>query len=194
MDKKYLLELMSKKEFDELKEILANEIVKPSDDFYDSSEDESTDIVVFNGKEEQWKEFGYKYKVSDFGRIKYRDTNYIIPQCHKDKNLYLDRSKWEEKCNRLNLSTVKISNEEEIYYKYIGPVWLDEIKEGEIISERMLAEKVFAERFNNNPKESLVIHHINNSEKDNRVQNLIYLPNTFHLEIHAYAKARMPLL
>ena len=135
MNKEFLLSLMEENDIDTLKNILVNELIKPTNGLFDSSFDENPDDIIYNNQIEQWRDYGKKYHISNFGRVKYFNTQYIIPQINKNKNLYLDRLKWEEKCKNFYIPTYKISNDTIIYYEYIKTLWLDELKENETISE-----------------------------------------------------------
>ena len=179
--KKYLLELIRNQNFAELKEILVQQITSPTNTFFDSSENYSDCDIAYNNCKEQWKKYGSKYQVSNLGRIKYKTTNFVIPQININQNLYLDKQKWKEKCYKFSINTIKISSYTKIYYEYIASTWLEEEKEA--------AKEGFKTMFKKNPKSRLEIHHINNCENDNRVDNLIYLNSYFHNEIHKIAKA-----
>ena len=150
MNKREKIDLLLKHAI-ELKNILDEEIKNPDNKEFDSSKFEGDKDL--DG--EIWKQTYTHYYASNYGRIKYKsDKGMIIPQRKQDGNLYLDREKWFKKCAENNIESIKISTEV-LVYTYI------------------------AEAFNLN-KEGYHIHHINRNGYDNRLENLLALPQWIH--------------
>ena len=150
MNKREKIDLLLKHAI-ELKNILDEEIKNPDNKEFDSSKFEGDKDL--DG--EIWKQTYTHYYASNYGRIKYKsDKGMIIPQRKQDGNLYLDREKWFKKCAENNIKSIKISTEV-LVYTYI------------------------AEAFNLN-KEGYHIHHINRNGYDNRLENLLALPQWIH--------------
>jgi hypothetical protein len=150
MNKREKIDLLLKHAI-ELKNILDEEIKNPDNKEFDSSKFEGDKDL--DG--EIWKQTFTHYYASNYGRIKYKsDKGMIIPQRKQDGNLYLDREKWFKKCAENNIESIKISTEV-LVYTYI------------------------AEAFNLN-KEGYHIHHINRNGYDNRLENLLALPQWIH--------------
>ena len=190
MSKKYLLNLIKNNNINALEKILAELIDKET---YDNSSLDDSDKDLQN---EKWLKYGHRYYVSNMGRVRYRDTKYVIPQINRlingMWNLYLDGEKWEKKCKTYNITiNSNISNYVSIYNNYMF-VWFEEIIEEDGISEFELAEQIFSSYLEKG--DTLAIHHINNDEKDNRFENLILIPTSIHSKVHSIAKNKKDVL
>ena len=152
---------MIKKEIEELllkaiklKEILDLEISSTNNKNYDSSAYISEEDLP----DEIWapeENKNWKYYLSNFGRVRYKShRGLIIPQRKENGDLYLDKEKWEEKCLE-NVDTI-----------------------GACVKVYPLIAEAFKIK-----KDGYDIHHINCNGYDNRLDNLISLPNWIHAHL-----------
>ena len=112
-----------------------------------------------------------KYLVSNLGRIKFNDTTNnkqpVIPQCQDSKwNWYLDDTKFKE-----------------IYKDFDGKLASNVIIYEYFMKKTDWLQKEKAEIQEIYPNCELQLHHICKNG-DNRIDNMIYLPEYIHSEVH----------
>ncbi len=140
-----------------LKAIKLKEIL---DSEISSTDNKNYDSSVYISEEdlpdEIWAKYGNgKYYLSNFGRVRYKShKGLIIPQRKENGDLYLDKEKWEKKCLE-NVNTIGA-------YVKVYP----------LIAEAFKIKK-----------DGYDIHHINCNGYDNRLDNLISLPNWIHAHL-----------
>lgn len=121
------------------------------------------DIETISLQDEEWKFHPEgKYEVSSLGRIKYKEE--ILPQCDKGEQkgwLIIGKS---HSADGVKLNTTKY------IYRFVAETWL---------------EKDFSQSENLGRWE---VHHISNDGYDNSIDNLIWLRQKLHQEIHNQKK------
>ncbi len=102
-----------------------------------------------------------RYKVSNLGRIQRRIGNeyVIVPQILYNGNLYMDKNAFEKKNTKYK--NIQINTSKPIY-RFVAETWLKKTT----------------------TNERWEVHHVDNNEYNNEVNNLIWVTSEQHREIH----------